>query len=400
MTLPGSRRSAWVPRACGALALLLLVVVLQAYHGISLISPSVYNSYTRQALAWRQGRADLPADVPHLELAIFEGRWYVSFPPVPSLPIYPLTFLFGGAVPDGILMLLYALTAFFALARLLGRAGWRPWPSAVIAFFFSASSSMLPLLLTGAVWYQAQVLAFALTCLSIERLHADKPTQGLLCYALAVGCRPFNALYGPLLMLIYLFRARQDGLWPRLRRLLPGAAIGLCVAAAYAWYNLVRFGDPFEFGHNHLPEFSFQGGKQFSLSHIARNLPTFLLGLPFQGGKAALSLRRFGFSLFLANPMLLLLAFWALSDLLRRKTSPLKGLVMLCWLVHLLLLLSHRTFGGFQYGARYAVDLVPYAAVYLSLDARQRAWRWPQIAVLSLGLMLAVLGSMQILLPS
>ena len=161
------------------------------------------------------GRADLPADALLSWPSLSAGT---SAFPVPSLPIYPLTFLFGGAVPDGILMLLYALTAFFALAGCWA-AGWRPGFRGH-AFFFSASSSMLPLLLTGAVWYQAQVLACA--HLPVDRISArTSATQGLLCYALAVGCRPFNALYGPLLMLIYLSEPGKMAL-PRL----PPAARG------------------------------------------------------------------------------------------------------------------------------------------------------------------------------
>lgn len=395
-----SRREKTWPAWMLAMALMATLLALHLYHGMGLLVPSPYNSYTLQAMAWREGRSWLLSDVPHLELAIYHGRYFVSFPPVPSLPIYLLSFLFGAFVPDGLLIRLYILIAFFALTRLLQRAQWRPWPSAVMAYLICAASSMLPLLLSGAVWYQAQVMAFMWTCLAIDWLDADRPTLGLISYALAVGCRPFNALYGPLLIALYLLRQpKRDSLTQHIRRLLPGIGLGLCVAAAYGWYNALRFGDPFEFGHNHLPEFSFQGGKQFSLQHIAGNAVTFLWGLPFDVGDKGLTLKPFGFSLLLANPILLLLLMWAAADLIKKKSSPGKGLVLLTCLLHVLLLLSHRTFGGFQYGARYAVDLIPYAAIYMTLDARQRAWRWYWLLILCLGLVLAVWGSAQIILP-
>ncbi len=46
---------------------------------------SVYDSYTRQAQVWWQGRADLSENIPWLELAEYNGRIFVSFPPFPSV---------------------------------------------------------------------------------------------------------------------------------------------------------------------------------------------------------------------------------------------------------------------------------------------------------------------------
>ena len=76
-------------------AMVMLWVVLHALIGGSFWGPSFYNTYTRQALAWRQGLLHLPEDVPYLELAVYENEYYVSFPPLPSVILWPLTFLFG-----------------------------------------------------------------------------------------------------------------------------------------------------------------------------------------------------------------------------------------------------------------------------------------------------------------
>ena len=386
-----------------ALALLVLLLVLNAAASIPLLSPSPYNSYTLQAMAWREGQAHLPEDMPHLELAIKDGRYYVSFPPVPSLPIYLLTFLLGGHVPDGLLVKFYILIAYYALCRLLTRSGWREGRAASMSFLLCVASAMLPLLLSGAVWYQAQVMAFMWTILAMEALFGGKPTSGLLFYALAVGCRPFNALYGPLMMGLYIYRSQHSepvsNLWQRVRSLLPGIAVGLCVAAAYAWYNMLRFGHPLEFGHNYLPEFSFQGGKQFSFSHIPSNIRSYIFSLPFEHSGDAFTLKRFGFSLFLANPILLLLLYWAVRDGVKKQLTGEKLAILLTFLLHLLLLLSHRTFGGYQYGARYAVDLIPYTVLYLMFDFAEEKWTKPLVMVMILGLCLAIYGSLVIVLP-
>ena len=85
-------------------AMCLMWALLHTVLGTSFFGPTPYNTYTRQALAWRQGLLHLPEDVPHLELAIFEGEYYVSCPPLPSVILLPLTYLFGMATPDALLV--------------------------------------------------------------------------------------------------------------------------------------------------------------------------------------------------------------------------------------------------------------------------------------------------------
>ncbi len=389
------------PLYFGAVLLVLLLIALHLLSGVTLLAPTPYDTYTRQAMAWRSGALHLSEDVPHLELAIFEGRYYVSFPPVPSLVLLPLTFLFGDAVPDALLMMLYALVMYFALVRLsLGR-GHSPAASALHSVLFVSGSSLLPMLMTGAVWYHAQVLALVLTVLAVEQMSANSPTIALVLYALAVGCRPFNALYGPLLMLMYLCAEHSTGkqLWTRVRSLLPGVLLGLLIAFLYGWYNFARFGNVFEFGHNYLPEFSFQGGKQFSFSHIGENIRTFLFGVPLANENGTLHLQRFGFSLLIANPAFLGLFSWALFDAFKRHISWKQAIILLVYAVHLLLLLSHRTFGGFQYGARYAVDCLPYVLLYWLYRPRQNTSSPMMLGLLALGTVLAVWGSLTISLP-
>lgn len=361
------------------------------------LRPSAYNTYTHQAMAWRQGRMDLPEDIPYLELAHYQGRVYVSFPPVPSIPVYLLTFLFGSGVPDGMLMLLYAGVSLFVIYKILLRRGFTPASSAAWAFLLLFSSSYLPLMLNGAVWYQAQSLALMLVFMAVSFMDQRKPFLGLLCYALSVGCRPFDAVYGPLLILLYLNREKEQGVPARetFLKLLPGILAGLVIASVYALYNWARFGNIFEFGHNYLEEFSIEGGRQFALRHLAGNINKFIFSVPFEGTQEGFVLRRFGFSLFLANPALLLLVVWILSQAIRKKLTGEQTLIAGFFLLHLFLLLLHRTFGGYQYGARYAVDLLPYALLFL-IRRESRTMKKAEAIALLLGLALAIYGSLVI----
>ena len=371
-----------------------------AYTGRNAVGASGYPTYTLQALAWREGKVALGQDYPWLELATYQNDWYVSFPPVPSVPLFLFTFLFGSNTPENLLVKLYVLIGCLSVWRMLRSAGYENASAVGFALLCSFASCMLALTSEGAVWYQAQTLAFCLTCASLCAMYRGWTTLSLACYALAVGCRPFNALYGFLLLSMYISGCikQKRTLRQSILRVLPGVVIGLLIAAAYAWYNYIRFGNPLEFGHNYLPEFSWQGGTQFSLSHVANNVRRFIFGLPFFRGQKGLETERFGFSFLIANPVFLLMLGWIAADLIRRRMNLQKLLIIGLLLTQLFLLLLHRTFGGFQFGARYTCDLLPYAAAYLALPGHARHMRGIEKAVLVFAAAFAVYGSLEILL--
>ena len=371
------------------LAFCVLVCVYAAVHlalGTQPFAHSDYDSYTLQALAWREGRASLGQDYPHLELAVYEGDWYVSFPPVPTLVQLPLTFLFGRETPDGLLVKLYVSAAFFVLYDYFHRTRkLRPWAASLWALFLVFASDMVSVSLDGGVWYQAQTLNFLLLVSAFAAMARKRPTLSCLFYALAVGCRPFTVLFGPVLLMMYLKQKKRPRLWP-------GLAAGLCVAACYAAYNYARFGNIFEFGHNYLPEFTRVETGQFSLAYVAGNVKTFLFGLPFSVQNGAWTLNRFGFSMFLCNPATWMAAVWLVEAAVRRQFRPQMLLVWLLMLLHLFCLLLHKSFGGFQFGARYTLELIPYAVAMLHFSPRRAPRAW-EAAVFSLALIFNAVGA-------
>ncbi len=176
---------------------------------ISPTGTSGYSTYTLQALTWRNGKLSLGMDYPWLELAVYQGDWYVSFPPVPSIPLYLLTFFFGSQTPDHLLVKLYVLSGCLGCYYMLRKSGYDKASCAGFALFLSFATCLLTLTTNGAVWFQAQTLAYALTACAAACIFCYRPTIGLFLYALSVGCRPFNALYGPLLYLVYFTRSRK-----------------------------------------------------------------------------------------------------------------------------------------------------------------------------------------------
>lgn len=377
-------------------AALVLLLSLHALTGKSFAGPSYYNTYTRQAMAWREGALHLPEDVPALELAVYEGEYYVSFPPVPSLIELPLTFLFDMDTPDNLLMTIYIIVSLECLYLTLRKSGMRYVSSAAYAFMTCFCSCLLPLLMEGAVWYHAQVLAFMCITVSLFFFTFNHPAWGCVFYALSVGCRPFDVIYGPVLILLYLHRRKKEGWTVKriCRNMLPGIVFGLLIAAAYGAYNFVRFGNPLEFGHNYLPEFSFQGGVQFSIRHVANNAQTFIFGMPFKMDGNALILNQFGFSFMLATPMLTIMMIFMIIDAFKREFYLNKAIIGAAFFLHLFVLLLHRTFGGYQFGARYTCDLLPYAMIYLT--QRKKQITGAEITIGCFALIFSIYGTMVI----
>ena len=132
-------------------------------------------------------------------------------------------------------------------------------------------------------------------------------------------------------------------------------------------------------------------GKQYAfLSLAVAILACIPFFLRFERGENGWSIKKFGFSLFLANPLLICLVVRFVLDAAQRRLNAVKWLCMALFLAQMFLLLLHRTFGGFQFGARYAFDLVPYYVAYLCADERRlSAW---EIALTLAGLAFSLYG--------
>ena len=375
--------------ALGAAALM----ALMCFAGDIRISSYPYPTYLLQAKAWLDGMVHLPKNYEFLELAVYEGNYYVSFPPVPSVPMVLWALIFGDKVPGGLFQKIYVMIACVLILSELMRTKRMKAPDCVAwAILLCFASALLPITAVGAVWYEAQILAFLFAVAAIVALRRNRIVLACLCYALAVGCRPFTVLLGPVLLMMYLKMNREAPLKQRILKLVPGLIAGLCVAAVYAWYNYVRFGNPLEFGHNYLPEFMRAEHGQLSLVYLKKNLKDFLFRLPFDLKDGEIFFNAFGFSMFLSCPVFICLLVWILQDLIRRRFTAEKAVILLMWVVNIILLCMHRTLGGYQFGARYAVEMLPLVFCYLLLsEHKRRMTRW-ECALLFAGLIFNFAG--------
>ena len=363
----------------GACALLCVWLFFEWFIGGDIFGHSPRDSFTLQALAWRKGMLSLGQDYPWLELAIYQGDYYVSFPSVPALVMWLLTFPFGGETPNTLCDLLYFLGGYMAAYHLCRRYR-KPGEALFLALFFTLGCSLMDLSLTGDVWNQGQLLCFLLTTLFVLGITGDGPASwglGLLCLALSVGCRPFQAVYVPfgLWELYRQTRARFRSIGRTLGHMLPCLIAPALVALALGWYNWARFSDPLEFGHNYLPEFTRDPElPQMGVKYISGNIQG-LLRLPYiQNGRLEFPIFN-GFAFYLANPLYITVFICALLDIFKKRLDTSDVLMGLGFAAEILLLLMHKTFGGWQYGARYLCDLLPVMLLF-QLRHRERVSWW------------------------
>ena len=147
------------------------------------------------------------------------------------------------------------------------------------------------------------------------------------------------------------------------------------------WYNYVRFGNPLEFGHNYLPEFLEAPDGQFHLSYLLENLRNILLRPVTINASGRLEFPYFnGFLFYVANPLYLLLFIQVFRDGRARHMDLLRWALLIAIVLELLLLCVHKTFGGWQFGARYTVDMLPMVLGYLLLQ-KDRPLRFHEKAI-------------------
>ena len=88
---------------CALITLAIAFAIFAAMCALTGIAPGTYHypSYLLQAQAWLRGHFALDKNYEYLELAVYNDRYYVSFPPVPTIPMVVWTLIWGSDVQIG-----------------------------------------------------------------------------------------------------------------------------------------------------------------------------------------------------------------------------------------------------------------------------------------------------------
>ena len=353
---------------CIPALMLLGYIFIHMLFGGTLLSYNCWDSYSLQAMSWLSGRLDMGKNYEWLELAVYNGKYYLSFPPLPSVVMLPFVLLFGEKTPSNLVSALYGIFTAMIAYKILKKAGMKRGGAVFFAIAYVWGSNMLWLSTSGGVWFLAQGLNMLLLTACVYFAQQKMRVAAYAMAALAVGCRPFSVcMFLPLMAYFYTAdkdRPMADRIGGQIRSLIIPAFIALC----YMLYNYVRFGNVLEFGHNYLPEFTESEKGQFSLSYILPNLYNLLLRPVTLRADLTLEYPLFdGFMFYIANPMFLIWFAAVVKDVLQKKLDAVRLCIVIAVLAELLLLCAHKTLGGWQFGARYTVDMLPMALMYLLL---------------------------------
>ncbi len=382
-----------------ALCILCVYWVVWAFTGMWPWTKNHYNSYTLQACRWLGGHLDLGQNYSHLEIAQYQGKFYVSFPPFPSYVMLPFAILFSENTPDGWIALAVSLVGAFYVFRLM-RQFQKSESSAIFwTLFVTVCSNLLFVATNGWVWFFAQNLCFMLSVMSI---YYGVQKNGYLClafWAMSVGCRPLNALYGVVLLLLLYQNVKADNptlsFFGILKKHWKWAIAPCVIAASYMLLNYLRFGNILEFGHNYLPEFTQAQNGQFHPDYIKENFPR-LWKLPPMGEGGKVQFPKFnGMAFYLATPVFFSCLIYTVAAFFqKKKQNPLVWVVYATVVLHFLCLTAHKTMGGFQFGNRYPLDALPYALLILLWNFKEEdALEKYQYPLAFLGLALNVAGA-------
>ncbi|MDD6014555.1 MAG: hypothetical protein PUC10_07870 [Clostridiales bacterium] len=353
---------------CIPALMLLGYIFIHMLFGGTLLSYNFWDSYSLQAMSWLSGRLDMGKNYEWLELAVYNGKYYLSFPPLPSVVMLPFVLLFGEKTPSNLVSALYGIFTAMIAYKILKKAGMKRGGAVFFAIAYVWGSNMLWLSTSGGVWFLAQGLNMLLLTACVYFAQQKMRVAAYAMAALAVGCRPFSVcMFLPLMAYFYTAdkdRPMADRIGGQIRSLIIPVFIALC----YMLYNYVRFGNVLEFGHNYLPEFTESEKGQFSLSYILPNLYNLLLRPVTLRADLTLEYPLFdGFMFYIANPMFLIWFAAVVKDVRQKKLDAVRLCIVIAVLIELLLLCAHKTLGGWQFGARYTVDMLPMALMYLLL---------------------------------
>jgi hypothetical protein len=338
--------------------------------------------FVYQADAFLHGQLSLTvARPPNLnDWVLWQGRWYVSFPPFPALLMAPFVAVWGLSFNDVAFTLFFSAANVALLHRLLRRIQPERAESqhVVFALLYGFGTLAWSCGIRGEVWFTAETIGVTLTLLY---LHASLGARHPVLAGLAVACAAITRTPLAFSAVFFVFEALSpDGpvQWSKLRdgarwraalpKLVPYAVAIVAVALLMAYINYARFGSFSEFGHSHL--YANRVNEQirrYGLFHYAfleRNLHAAFTRLPeIQFRPFRIGFNGEGMSLFVTTPLFLYL-LWP-------KEKP--RLHRTLWLTVALIAVPgffYQNSGYYQFGFRFSLDYTPYLILLLALGRR------------------------------
>ncbi len=358
-----------------------------------------YNSYVLQAQSWLEGRLDLGKNYSWLELAIYKGKYFVSFPPFPSYVMFPFVAM-GWNTCDGFIALTASMLGAVYAYLILRHFKIKGNRAMFFALFVTIGSNWFLTAANAWVWFIAQNMSFALSMMAIYYALKGKAGLSLSFWACAVGCRPFQALYIPVLLYIIYKKYKEDAPEDTFKDMVKKHWMCLIapflIAVSYMILNYARFDNPIEFGHNYLPEFSQAPNGQFNLKYFSENVGK-LIRMPSIVNGVWEYPQFNGMCIFMISPIFIVYVVYTAKQFFETKQTDRVMVLMILAsiLIELCCIVMHKTMGGSQFGNRYPNDVLPMVFLGLSMLLPEKQGKYESLVVplFILGLCLNIVGA-------
>jgi hypothetical protein len=357
--------------------------------------PTHFNNFVRLADAFLHGRLYLTENIPWLELAIIDGKYYIVPPPLPAILILPFVAIFGLNTNQTLVSILIgslnASLVFLVVRTMTKQRSVQLWTTAM--FVFGTINWWLTA--SGAVWMFSQVTSLTFLLLAIYYVLKEKgPFLTGIFLGASYWCRLPTILSFPFFIAMYYDRwipRSTDGTRTRIFKIRP--ILYLCLGAGVFVflnfiYNYLRFGTVMDRAYYLIPgvleEPWYQKGI-FDITYIPRHLREIFLGLPnikseFPYIYPSIS----GLAIWITTPAFI----YAFFAELRNRIS------IGCWLSIILISFvefTHGTWGFSQFGYRFAFDFYPFLLL-LTVKGIGDEIRWHHKLLISIGIFVNLWG--------
>ncbi len=329
-----------------------------------------FNNYVLLANAWLEGHAWIHFPGDWIDAMPYHGKAYIVEAPLPALLLLPFVWAWGTEVNQTLLSIALGALAVYGMwrtARLAGAS--RAWTAGITAFGL-LGTSLAQCSASGDVWFLAQTGGFAFTMLTLAELLGEAAPWRVALWALcACYCR-----YPLFLALPFYAIALWPQLWAAPRKLVPAALIGLAFALPSAFYNYIRWGTPIDVGFTMFYKVMVAPGKYAPPAFSTIYLPMQIKNFFYEAPRHVHSPPYFaptvaGIALTYMSPGLLL----AFAAPIRER------FVQLMWLATIACAVPnfvYYTTGMSQFGARHALDFIPFMLALMAIAVRNSPQWW------------------------
>lgn len=342
------------------------------------------NSFNQLADAFLHGRIYLENPTQTYDLTMFNGRWYVPFPPFPAILILPFVAIFGLAnFNTAIFSLVLSATTSVLLYLLFDQMVFRGWTDISktgrtwLTFLFAFGTAQLWLsLFSTASFYSQITTVFCITLALLFTLKRFPPWLAGFCLAGAIISRPNTFTLWPALFFIelQLQRSFEEKInWKKIIgwSLLSATPIIFAIVVQLI-YNQARFNNFMDFGYTTVngADYILKKVQQygvFSTHFISFNLYWMFLGFPMN------MFSQCQYYIARGNGMSLILTTPAFIYLLRKvKISLWSAGAYISIFFSIALLAMYHNNGAIQVTYRYVMDFAVPMMMLIAANAGKK----------------------------